>query len=61
MREMSDILNTESAMQIRYLDTMMHLASSTNSKVVVIPKDSTNSGDTAKLKKFLVQNELRSG
>lgn len=40
MREASDILNTEAAMQIRYLETMQKIGSSNNSKIVFMPMDS---------------------
>jgi erythrocyte band 7 integral membrane protein len=42
MRDASDILNTEAAMQIRQLETMSKLASSNNAKIVFMPTDLTN-------------------
>jgi erythrocyte band 7 integral membrane protein len=39
MRQASDILNSESAMQIRYLETMASIAKSENPKVLFLPTD----------------------
>lgn len=59
MREASDILNTPSAMQIRYLDAMTGLAGAPNTKVVFMPsqgKESTT--DIKALKRYLIQHEI---
>jgi erythrocyte band 7 integral membrane protein len=60
MREASDVLNTPSAMQIRYLDAMTGLAGAQNTKVVFMPssnsKESTT--DIKALKRYLIQNEI---
>jgi erythrocyte band 7 integral membrane protein len=37
MREAADILNSEAAMQIRYLETLSSMAKQTNTKVVFLP------------------------
>jgi erythrocyte band 7 integral membrane protein len=39
MREASDILATEQAMQMRYLDTLAQIAKSNNAKIVFMPID----------------------
>jgi regulator of protease activity HflC (stomatin/prohibitin superfamily) len=39
MREASDILATDSAMQIRYLEQISKLADSQNSKIVFFPSE----------------------
>ncbi|KAI8394294.1 uncharacterized protein BYT42DRAFT_554113 [Radiomyces spectabilis] len=41
MREAADILNTPSAMQIRYLDTMTNLAKAPQTKVIFLPSESS--------------------
>jgi len=60
MREASDILNTQAAMQIRYLDAITGLAKSGNTKVVFMPPQSGQDSSTnvKGLKRFLIQNEL---
>ena len=39
MREASDVLNTDSAMQIRFLETYNKLATSQNTKIIFMPAD----------------------
>jgi erythrocyte band 7 integral membrane protein len=47
MREAADILNTEAAMQIRYLDTVKRMAETSNAKVIFMPMPTVdaNSGN----------------
>mmetsp|Transcript_71263 Transcript_71263/g.82905 ORF Transcript_71263/g.82905 Transcript_71263/m.82905 type:complete len:373 (-) Transcript_71263:165-1283(-) len=39
LKEASDILNTQAAMQIRYLDSVAGLAKSNNTKIIFMPSD----------------------
>jgi erythrocyte band 7 integral membrane protein len=39
MKEMSDLLNTEAALQIRYLETLDQISKSNNPKLVIFPTD----------------------
>lgn len=41
MRKAADILASDAAMQIRYLDTLSSLAKSNNSKVIFMPLDNS--------------------
>lgn len=49
MREASDILATESAMQIRYLEVISKLSSSENSKVIFFPSSMHDYGNDDKV------------
>lgn len=53
MREAADILNSEAAMQIRYLDTMHSMSKSAGSKVIFLPYNSNTPGVD---KKSIVDN-----
>ena len=41
LREASDILNTQAAMQIRYLDAISNLAKANNTKIIFMPSDAS--------------------
>jgi erythrocyte band 7 integral membrane protein len=48
MRKAADAINTPSAMQIRYLETIQKLSSSANAKIVFLPTNyNENGGSTA--------------
>jgi len=47
MRNAADILNTQAAMQIRYLDSLTHIAKVANPKVVFFPSDFKQIGSKA--------------
>jgi erythrocyte band 7 integral membrane protein len=42
MREAADILNTQSAMQIRYLETLNGMAKAPHTKIVFLPSSGNN-------------------
>lgn len=57
MRAASDILNTESAMQIRYLEQVAKLAVSPNTKIVFFPGSSR--GDSEGMQKMNIMSSIK--
>jgi len=60
MKKASVLLESQAAMQIRYLDSITALASSRNSKVVLMPSMQGNDtiANIKALRRYLVQNEI---
>lgn len=52
MRKAADILSSKAAMQIRYLDAMMNMAKSSNSKVIFMPGSGDVEGMTPTLQQL---------
>ncbi|KAI9189194.1 hypothetical protein H9P43_000622 [Blastocladiella emersonii ATCC 22665] len=51
MKAASEALNSQSAMQIRYLDTLKHLASTPHTKIVFVPDEPEEGGDQSAKKR----------
>ena len=51
MKEASDILNAPSAMQIRYLDTLVNMSKVSSSKIIFMPSADDNSNPSLSIKK----------
>lgn len=59
MRQASDILDSEGAMQIRYLETIGALAKSSNAKIIFLPSDYKQSGKPSNLISQVIPQELQ--